>query len=235
MTGGIAHDFRNILAIIESGLRLAESSSEQPEKVRVFIAGAREGIDRGLKLTSQLLMFARQQELEACAGDVNELLRTLEMFLNYGAGPGIRIVLDLAPDMPKCLLDPSQFNAAVLNLVVNARDAMPNGGEIQISTARRVVKAATAGAPAPGTYVQVRVTDSGHGMSAEVVRNIFDPLFTTKGERGTGLGLPQVGAFMRLIGGYVGVASEPGIGTTVDLLFPSAEADGIAGLPTLRG
>ena len=230
MTGGIAHDFRNILAIIELSLRLAERSSEEPEKVRAFIAGAREGVDRGVKLTSQLLTFAKQQELDAHAGDANELLKNLELFLNYGAGSGIRIVLELASDIPKCLIEPSQFNAAVLNLIVNARDAMPNGGEVKISTQRWAVEAAASDSPAPGTYVRVRVKDNGQGMSAEVARKIFDPFFTTKGEDGTGLGVPQVCAFMRLIGGYVSVTSERGVGTTFDLLFPSAESDGIVAL-----
>ncbi len=147
----------------------------------------------------------------------------LELFLRYGAGPGIRIVLELASDIPKCLIDPSQFDAAVINLAINARDAMPNGGEIQISTERWPVETTTSGSAVPGTYVRVRVKDSGQGMPAEVVRKVFDPFFTTKGEKGTGLGLPQVYAFMRRIGGYVDVISEQGIGTTFDLLFPSAE------------
>jgi signal transduction histidine kinase len=234
MTGGIAHDFRNLLAAIESGLRLAEKSSEQPEKVRIYLAAARQGINRGVMLTSQLLAFAKQQELEARAGDVNELLRNLELLLKYSAGPGIRIVLKLASDIPKCLIDPSQFDVAVLNLVVNARDAMPNGGELQISTDRWAVETAISGSAAPGTYVRVRVKDSGQGMPAEVVRKVFDPFFTTKGEKGTGLGLPHVYAFMRLIGGHVGVASERGRGTTFDLLFPSVEPDGPVALPPLN-
>jgi signal transduction histidine kinase len=176
-----------------------------------------------VKLTSQLLAFAKHQELEASAGDVNELLRNLELLMRYSAAPGIRIVLKLASDIPKCLIDPSQFDAAVLNLVVNARDAMPNGGELQISTERCGVEAAISDSPAPGTYVRVRVKDSGQGMPAEVVRKVFDPFFTTKGERGTGLGLPHVYAFMRMVGGHVSVTSEWGSGTTVDLLFPSVE------------
>src|SRR5689334_8358511 len=231
MTGGIVHDFRNLLAITESSLRLAEKSPEQPEKVRVYIAAARQGIDRGVKLTSQLLAFTKRQELEASAGDVNALLRSLELLMRYSAAPGIRIVLKLASDIPKCLIDPSQFDAAVLNLVVNARDAMPNGGELQISTERCGVETAISESPAPGTYVRVRVKDSGQGMPAEVVRKVFDPFFTTKGERGTGLGLPHVYAFMRMVGGHVSVTSELGSGTTVDLLFPSVEPSGIVALP----
>ena len=232
MTGGIVHDFRNILMAIELGLRLAEKNSEQTEQVRAHLVAAREGLDRGVKLTSQLLAFAKQQELTVHAADVNELLRKLELLLRYSAGPRTRIVLELASDVPKCLIEPSQFDAAVLNLVVNARDAMPNGGELQISTDG--VETAVFGSAAPGTFVRVRVRDSGKGMPAEVLRKIFDPLFTSKGERGTGLGLPQVRAFMRLIGGYVSVTSQQGIGTTFDLLFPSAKRDGIVALSALK-
>jgi signal transduction histidine kinase len=226
MTGGIVHDFRNILAVIESGLRLAEKHSGEPEKASVLIAGVHDGIDRGLKLTSQLLTFARQRKFEACEGDANELLRQLELLLRYGAGPEIHIVFDLAPNIPNCLLDPSQFNAAILNLVVNARDAMPNGGELQISTERWRVGTSTQDLPVPGIYVRVRVKDCGEGMPPETLTRIFDPFFTTKGERGTGLGLPQVCAFMRLIGGYVNVVSEREKGTIVDLLFPTVASRG---------
>ena len=225
----------NLLAIIESGLRLAEKSSEQPEMARVYIAAARDAVDRGVKLTSQLVAFAKRQELAARAGDANMLLRNLEVLLRYSAGPGVRIVLELASDIPKCLVEPSQFDAAILNLVVNARDAMPNGGEIQISTERWAVKTAVSGSAAPGTYVRVRVKDSGQGMPAEVVRKIFDAFFTTKGEKGTGLGLPHVYAFMRLIGGHVSVTSGCGSGTTFDLLFPSVEPDGVVVSPADGG
>ena len=231
MTAGIVHDFRNLLARIESSLRLAERRLEEPEKVRFYIAAAREGIDRGVKLTSQLLAFAKHHELRAIEGDVNQLLGNLELPIRYSAAPGIRIVLKLASDIPKCLIDPSQFDAAVLNLVVNARDAMPNGGELQISTERCRVETAIPDSPSPGTYVRVRVKDSGQGMPPEVVRRVFDPFFTTKGERGTGLGLPHVYAFMRMVGGHVCLTSEWGSGTTVDLLFPSVEPSGGVALP----
>jgi signal transduction histidine kinase len=220
MTGEIAHDIRNILAIIESGLILAERNCDRPEKVRVFIAGAREGVDRGLKLTSQLLSFAKQGVLEPRATNVNELLRTFELLLQYGAGSETRVVFQLASGIPKCLIDPAQFSAAVLNLVVNARDAMPTGGEVQITTDRWEPQSVASGGPPPGVYVRVCIKDTGLGMPAEVLQQIFDPLFTTKGEKGTGLGLPQVCAFMRLMRGYVAVNSEPGMGTQFDLLFP---------------
>jgi signal transduction histidine kinase len=222
MTPGIAHDFRNVLAVIDSGLRLAERCPNDPKAASAFIAGAREGVARGLALTSQLLTFAKQRECEARAADTNELLNGLALFLRYGVGSQIRVVLDLSADIPVCLIDPSQFNAAILNLVINARDAMPKGGEIRISTAHRVVQSGVSDAT-PGNYVRVRVSDDGMGMPDQVLQNIFQPFFTTKGEQGTGLGVPQVRAFMRHIGGHVRVVSEIGRGTTFDLFFPAVE------------
>jgi len=224
MTSEIAHDFRNILAVIGSSLRLAEANIGHPEKMRMFITGARDGVERGLRSTSQLLTFAKQQELAAVAGDVNDLLRKLELFLKHDTARGVRIVFELSPGVRACVLDPAQFNAAVLNLVLNARDAMPGGGVIQISTKQCKVDEAGSVPPDPGVYVRVRVRDSGQGMRDEVLSKIFSPLFSTKGEKGTGLGLSQVGAFMRLIGGYVRVSSELGVGTTFDLFFRVADS-----------
>lgn len=234
MTMGIVHDFRNVLAVVESSLRLAESHSNEPEKVHIFITGAREGVKHAVKLTSRLLTFAKHQEMDLQPGDANACLENLQLLLKYGAGPGVRIVLDLAPDIPRCLIDPSQFNAAILNLVINARDAMPNGGDVEITTARWVKESTIADSLAPGVYVLVRVKDNGEGMSPDVAQRVFDPFFTTKGERGTGLGLPQVCAFMQRIGGHVRVASERGAGTTVDLLLPVTGSDAIV-LPPSRG
>jgi signal transduction histidine kinase len=216
MTGGIAHDFRNVLSVIGSGLNVAERHSGDPAKVDTALAAMREGIERGMKMTSRLLAFAKQQELETGLEDLNALLAKLKPFLKYSAGPGIRVIFDLVPGLPKCLVDPPQFNSAILNLVVNARDAMPAGGVLRISTSvitRQVHK----------TYVCVRVRDNGTGMSPEVVKRVFDPYFTTKGDSGTGLGVPQVHAMMRQVGGYVTVDSVVGKGTSFDLFFPVRE------------
>jgi signal transduction histidine kinase len=226
MTGGIAHDFRNILAVVESGLRLAERRMDEPERLRAGIAAAREGVDRGARLISQLLAFASQQELGVQTTDANELLKSLHRFLNYGAGPGNRVVFKLASDIPECVVDRAQFGSALLNLVINARDAMPRGGEIEISTERWPMDGAASDASGRGVYVRVRVKDNGQGMSAEVMQQVFDPFFTTKGEKGTGLGLPQVHAFMQRIGGHIEIRSGRGVGTAVDLLFPTAPAGG---------
>jgi len=224
MTGGIAHDFRNLLAVIESGLRSAARRADEPESVRAYIAAAREGIDRGIDLASQLLAFAKHQELDTHAGNLNEFLRTFEPFLRYGAGPDLRVKLELGSDIPDCLIDPALFDAAVLNLVMNARDAMPSGGEILVITERLVQTTTTPDPPGPGIYACVRVKDHGCGMAPEVLRKVFDPFFTTKGEKGTGIGMSQVQALAQMVGGQIRITSERGVGTTVDLLFPSVQA-----------
>ena len=216
MTGGIAHDFRNVLSVIASGLNVAERHSGDPAKVELALAAAREGVERGTKMTQRLLAFAKQQELKTGPEDVNALLAKLKMFLKYGAGPGIRMILECAPDLPKCLVDPPQFNSAMLNLVVNARDAMHAGGVIRISTT-------AISEQADESYVRVRVRDNGMGMPPDVMKRIFDPYFTTKGDSGTGLGVPQVQALMRQVGGYVTVDSAIGQGTSFDLFFPVHE------------
>ncbi|HEX6374675.1 MAG TPA: ATP-binding protein [Allosphingosinicella sp.] len=223
MTRGIAHDFRNVLAIIESGLRLAEASLETPDKALSYLAAAHEGVGRGLRLASRLLAFAKPQKLDLHPENANDLIRELALFLKYGAGPGIRVRFDLAKEIPICLIEPSQFNAAILNLVVNARDAMPDGGEIRISTRPWCFDS---GSSRENACLLVRVADNGEGMSAETVARIFDPFFTTKGRTGTGLGVPQVQAFMQSVGGQVRVMSRLGEGTTFELLFPAASNPG---------
>ena len=213
MTGGIAHDFGNILAVIASGLRVAQDNARDTTKRMAALAAANDGVERGQRMISRLLAFARQQELHPGPEDVNALLDKLTMFLKYGAGLEIRVILGLAPDLPKCLVDPPQFNAAILNLVVNARDAMPAGGTIRIATSAVVRRQNR-------NYVRVRISDDGAGMPPDVRKRIFDPYFTTKGESGTGLGIPQVQALMRQVGGYLTVNSKVGKGTSFDLFFP---------------
>ncbi|AHG48909.1 hypothetical protein RLEG12_08195 (plasmid) [Rhizobium leguminosarum bv. trifolii CB782] len=221
ITGGIVHDFRNLLAIIESGLRLAESGADHPENVRDYIAAAREGVNRGVELTSQLLTFANYKEFDVRAGNLNELINSFEPILKYGAGTRFLIRLTLGSDVPNCLVDPSLFDAALLNLVLNARDSMPSGGEISVTTKRFVQTDIAINEPPPGTYACLQVKDHGCGMDPDLLQKVLDPFFTTKGENGTGMGLAQVHATMQWVGGYLRIASERGSGTTVDLLFPS--------------
>ena len=146
MTGGIAHDFRNLLGAIYAALRLTEKDSSVSGNARGYIAAARQGIDRGVKLTSQLLAFAKPAAIGIHPANVNELLINLEPLLKYSVGPQIQIELELASDISKCLIDPLQFDVAVLNLVLNARDAMAAGGDIRIST-DRVAETAISGSP----------------------------------------------------------------------------------------
>jgi signal transduction histidine kinase len=203
MTHGIAHDFRNVLCMLTSGLNIAEANVGDPAKLGLALGAMHEGVARGLTLTNQLLAFARQQELKSGAEDINALLAALAPFLRYGAGPGIGVVLELGSDVPRCLVDPRQLNAAILNLVVNARDAMPDGGLIRISTA--VAHRKRSGGSRD--YVRVRVRDNSSRMPPN-------------GDVGSGLGVPQVEALMRHVGGYVAVNSKVGKGTAFDLFFP---------------
>ena len=228
MTTGLAHDFRNILAVIASAVNLAERHAGDQAKLGAALGAAREGIGRGTALTARLIAFARPRPHAAHAEDVNALLRNLRLFLDYAAGPDIRIELRLAPALPLCCIDAPQFSAAILNLVVNARDAMPEGGAIRIST-DLISLSETEEAALDPKSVLVRIVDQGEGMSEDVRERIFDPYFTTKGETGTGLGVPQVAAFMRASGGCMNVGSEPGVGTAFDLYFPVSESPGLIG------
>jgi len=184
--------------------------------VRLCLAGVHEGVQRGLKVTSRLLDVTREQDRGSQPRDLNELLERLQVFLKYGAGPDVRVVFELAPSLPRCVVEEGGFDAAILNLTVNARDAMPGGGEIRISTS--VVTGSQ-------TFVHLRVQDTGRGMSRAVLRRVFDRHFTTKGDVGTGLGIPQVSAFMNRVGGHINIESAVGTGTTFELVFPAVERD----------
>ena len=212
MTGGITHDFRNILCIVASGLRVAERNIGNPESLKAALEAIQEGVERGFTMTERILAFSKQRECASQMEDVNVLLGKLRVFLKYGAGSGIRVNLKLGSDLPNCPVDPQLFNAAMINLVVNARDAMPEGGDISISTDH---------VPGDGFgHVRVRVQDSGLGIPPEVMTRIFDPFFTTKGAKGTGLGVPQVQAMMNQVGGCLRIDTKVGEGSTFDLFFP---------------
>jgi signal transduction histidine kinase len=223
MTAGIAHDFRNILAAIQAALRLAERDAHDPAAVRRFVAGAQQGVDRGVSLTSELLTFAGQQELETLDVDINGLLRKMQPLLKYASRADVPVLLALARDVPLCRINPAQFSAAILNLVVNARDATDAPGAIRIVTERPTGEARDERACPAGRYVRVRVEDEGTGIPADVIDRIFDPHFSTKGNKGTGLGLPHVLAVMHLMGGHVRIRSQVGQGTTVELLCPAMD------------
>ncbi len=225
MTGGVAHDFNNVIAVASANLALAGKHLGDPDRLWQHLDGASKALERGAGLTGRLLGFARHRSLEVTAGDANELLRALEPMLRQAVGSGVSLSLDLAPRLSACLVDRTQFDAALLNLVINARDAMPNGGSIAIATSSWTEPEGSDTLEF-GSYVRVLVRDSGTGMTPAQARRAFEPLFSTKGERGTGLGLSQVHGFLRRIGGDSRITSRPSEGTTVELLFPCAPRSG---------
>jgi signal transduction histidine kinase len=221
MTGGVAHDFNNVLAAAAAGLQMIRRKGASPP----VLEGMEQAISRGQNLVKQLLAFARRQDLETARHDISSLVAAMDQVLTHAAGLGNRLHLRLKHGLPLCWTDQTQFDAALVNLVVNARHAMPDGGDIFITTAaERLPRDNVAGLPA-GLYVVLYVEDTGTGMDEATLNRIFEPFFTTKGEGGTGLGLAQIYGFMRQTGGGVTVESEPGIGTTFRLLFRAVEDD----------
>jgi PAS domain S-box-containing protein len=224
LTGGIAHDFNNMLAVIIGGLNLLQRKLAKGETdVERLVEGAIDGAKRAAALTQRLLAFSRQQPLAPEPLSLNKLVSGMTDLLGRTLGETTRLETVLGAGLWQIRADPLQLENAILNLSVNARDAMPNGGRLTIETSNTYVDDAFAReyAISPGQYVQVAVTDSGMGMDAEVIAKAFDPFFTTKGVgKGTGLGLSQVYGFVRQSGGHVKIHSEPGVGTTVKIYLP---------------
>ena len=228
LTGGVAHDFNNLLTVIANSLDLlSRPSLEEPEKRRI-LASAQRATDRGAKLTQHLLAFARRQPLRPQTHDVNSLIGGFEAILRRAGGETIAVELDLAATPGFIRVDGSQFEISLLNLVVNARDAMGNGGRLRIATGAADIDAARASLMPgiePGPYVVISVQDNGAGMTADVRQRAFEPFFTTKDTgKGSGLGLSQVYGFVTQSGGHVELQSVPGQGTTVSLYLPAAPA-----------
>ena len=227
LTGGVAHDFNNLLTVIMGNLELLRPHIAEQPRVRRMVDAMQHAIERGERLTSQLLAFSRRQNLQPEVLDPNRLVRDFEPLIRRAMGETIRVETRLAPDVWPCHIDAAQLEAALLNLAVNARDAMPEGGNLAIETCNVETDARLTervlGAE-PGPYVVVTVCDSGSGMSPEVLQRAFEPFFTTKEVgRGTGLGLSQVYGFVEQSGGHVTIDSEPGHGTTIRLYLPPAE------------
>jgi PAS domain S-box-containing protein len=227
LTGGVAHDFNNLLGVIIGNLDLLERAvaDNQPALKRVHIAQKAAG--RGADLTKRLLAFSSREELSPCATGLSDSVRNTTELAARTLGPEIKIVTECDPSLPPAFVDPSRLESALLNLVVNARDAMPGGGTITIST--RLINleenypAVRTGELATGAYASVCVSDTGHGMSRETAERAFEPFFTTKPRgKGTGLGLAMVYGFARQSGGTARIYSEPGYGTTVSLYLPFA-------------
>jgi len=190
-----------------------------------MIQSMQRAIERGASLTQQLLSFARQQPLKPERHDLNALIRDFEPMLRRAGSSSVRIELATSQAGTTALVDAPRFEAALLNLVVNACDAMPNGGSVIVSTERVEVASGTIGNLAGGSYARVCVTDSGTGMSPEVASRAFEPFYTTKETgKGTGLGLSQVYGFITQSGGDVRITSTEGVGTAIDLYLPIADA-----------
>ncbi len=234
LTGGIAHDFNNMLAVIIGSLDMLERRIAQgATDLDRYIVAAKDGATRAAALTQRLLGFARQQPLAPVPLDINALVSGMIELLMRTLGEKVTVETRLQSQLSTALADPNLLENVILNLSVNARDAMPDGGRLTIETANRTLDAAEAGelGLASGDYVALTVADTGSGMSEEVAARAFDPFFTTKGVgKGTGLGLSQVFGFARQSGGHVGIDTAPGRGTRVTLLLPrhDAPADPVA-------
>ncbi|ESW93682.1 histidine kinase [Mesorhizobium sp. LSJC269B00] len=225
LTGGIAHDFNNMLAVIISAMNLAQRKLTRGEHdIMKFIEAATDAATRAANLTSRLLAFSRQQPLAPQVVDANRLVAGMSDLLRRALGETIRIETVLAGGLWKTHADPSQLENAILNLAVNARDAMGEDGKMTIETANSHLDesyAATHAEVKDGQYVMIAVSDTGAGMPADVMERAFEPFFTTKPvDKGTGLGLSQVFGFVKQSGGHVKIYSEPGQGTTIRIYLP---------------
>jgi len=224
LTGGIAHDFNNLLAIVRGNLELLAEDLAQDGKLLQRVQTALSAADRGAALTQRLLAFARKQPLETQVSNLNRLIADMDDLLRRSLPANITFETSLADDLWLTAIDPNGLENALLNLVLNARDAMPQGGRISIATSNaRLDDAFTANLAdvRPGQYVMLAVTDDGHGMPTEVRQRVFDPFFTTKeAGRGSGLGLAMVYGFVNQSHGHITVDSEPSLGTTFRLYLP---------------
>jgi signal transduction histidine kinase/ActR/RegA family two-component response regulator len=223
LTGGIAHDFNNLLHVVNMNLELVSLYAKE-EKVKPVVERAKSAARRGSRLTNQLLSFARSQSLMPRLTRVNQLIVGMKDLLEISVGSGVEVVLDLCEEDATVMLDASQLEMAVLNLAVNSRDAMPEGGKLTISTGTRFLDEDRD--LKEGDYVLVSASDTGSGIPSNVLPKVFDPFFTTKPVgRGTGLGLSQVYGFARQSGGVARIRSEEGKGTSVEMFFPEADAE----------
>ena len=227
LTGGVAHDFNNLLGVVIGNLDIAMEQTAASPGLREYIQDALNSALRGAELTRRLLAFSRNQPLQAAVVDLNQGLPQIANMLRRTLGEQVVIELHPAAELWSVLADPAQMDEAILNLAINARDAMPKGGTLTIETANAHLDeeyAAQHAEVAPGDYVQVSVSDTGSGMTQETIDHCFEPFFTTKGaERGTGLGLSMVYGFVKQSGGHIKVYSELGHGTSVKIYLPRAD------------
>ena len=229
LTGGVAHDFNNLLMAILGSLELVQKrvGGSVDAKTLGLLDNAIQGAQRGASLTRRMLAFARRQELCTEALELPDLVRGMTGLLERSIGPGVRISVRFSPGLPLVLTDANQLAGALMNLVVNARDAMPEGGQITISARQESLGPDNALALPPGLYACLSVSDTGAGMDETTLNHAVEPFFTTKGVgKGTGLGLPMVHGLAEQSGGRLRLTSRPGEGTTVEIWLPAAVGDG---------
>jgi PAS domain S-box-containing protein len=237
LTAGIAHDFNNLLTVVAGNLEMIEERVDDP-RLKTQVATVQRAIHRGMRLTDQLLAFSHQRTLHPRPVSVENLLRETEPLLRRAVGDEINIALVLGERIGHSKIDPTELQASMLNLAINAKDAMPAGGTLTITATEVEAKDIPidgAEVPLAGRYAAIVVSDTGHGMSSETRERAFDPFFTTKEVgKGTGLGLSQVYGFIRQSGGYVTIDSEIGAGTCIRLFLPAIDAlaEGEAPRPT---
>jgi nitrogen-specific signal transduction histidine kinase/CheY-like chemotaxis protein len=229
LAGGIAHDFNNILTAVRTYNNFLLEDLPEGHPSRREAVGIAKAVDHAANLTRQLLAFSRRQIMQPRVMDLNDSVRDLEQMLNRVLGPSIQLTTHLDLKLGMVNADPGQIEQVLVNLALNARDAMPDGGRLRIETANAALdstymKQHGVGVTEPGDYVMVAVRDSGVGMSRETQARIFEPFFTTKESgKGTGLGLAMVYGIVKQSGGYVWVYSEPGQGTTFKIYLPRAD------------
>ncbi|SFC19425.1 hybrid sensor histidine kinase/response regulator [Massilia yuzhufengensis] len=221
LTGGVAHDFNNLLSVLASGLEVLTMTRQGGADAKT-LDSMRRAIDRGATLTQQLLAFARQQPLQPETRSINRLISGFESVLRRAGHSSMEFEFRLDPQAGNAVVDAARFESALLNLVVNARDAMPDGGRLEVDTAPVTLRENEVAGLAPGPYVCIAVTDTGTGMEPETVQRAFEPFYTTKETgKGTGLGLSQVYGFIKQSGGDVVIHSAPGDGTTITIYLPA--------------
>jgi signal transduction histidine kinase len=232
LAGGVAHDFNNLLTVILGGCELLLHESRPQALQRELVEMIKAAGDRGASLTRQLLAFSRRQVLATRAVAVNALVGGVEKLLRRLIAENITLTMDLGPDVGCVIADPTQLDQVLMNLVLNARDAMPVGGEVVLATRNVDLAAPAPGIPGPvptGAYVRLSVQDNGCGMDEEILAHLFEPFFTTKAAgAGTGLGLATVYGVVKQSGGHIQVQSRPGEGTTFCLYLPRVAAAAVA-------
>jgi signal transduction histidine kinase len=224
LTGGIAHDFNNLLTVVIGNLTLAIGRAGEHPTIVTPLRGALQAAERGVALIQRLLAFARKQQLDPQSVDLNRLVADIAELLRRTLGAQIRLAIASYPDLAPARVDANQLELAILNLTINARDAMPSGGVLQIELFSRQADHGSPPELSPGDYVVLSITDTGTGMDEATLARAAEPFFTTKEiGSGSGLGLPMVQGFAAQSGGAVQIRSQPGQGTTVEIWLPQAD------------